>query len=168
MYAAALLLSTARLMLDRVFYFAGGCLFLIFVMLATAAPLPPPNDSSPVSADTTKSLRPLMVGLAQDMDRISTGLWYEDYDLIQQGAENIAQHPKIPPEQLSKIKAALGDQFSNFVQYDKGVHRSATKLVSAAEAKDWSAVLKIHNELQQGCVSCHSAYREQLRPVLRP
>jgi hypothetical protein len=45
-----------------------------------------------------------MVDLAQDMDRIATGLWHEDYDLIRQGAYNIAQPPKIPPSQLATLK----------------------------------------------------------------
>jgi len=109
-----------------------------------------------------------MVGLAQDMDRISTGLWHEDYDLIEQGARNIAQHPKIPPRQLATIKQALGRQFKTFVQYDKRVHHTATQLVDAAEARDWSAVLDHHEQLTRGCVTCHTAYRDTVRAVLHP
>ena len=124
-----------------------------------------PLDSQP---DTTKPLRPLMVGLAQDMDRIATGLWHEDYDLIEQGARNIAQHPKIPPAQLATIKQALGRQFKTFVQYDKRVHHTATELVDAAEARDWSAVLDHHEQLSRGCVTCHTAYRDTVRAVLHP
>lgn len=132
-----------------------------------------PSHSSPGSAvrspaDTTKPLHPLMVGLAQDMDRIATGLWYEDYDLIQQGAQGIAQHPKIPPAQIAKIKKALDNQFETFVLYDKRVHSLASKLVEAAEACNWSGVLNTHEQLQRGCMSCHTAFRDRVRPILQP
>jgi cytochrome c556 len=141
---------------------------LILLLLALSAPSPSPVSSPRPQPDTTKPLRPLMVGLAQDMDRIATGLWHEDYDLIRQGAHNIAQHPKIPPRQLATIKQALGPQFQSFVQYDKRVHHTATELVEAAEARDWSAVLDTHERLKRGCVTCHTAYRDTVRAVLHP
>lgn len=139
----------------------------LFLLTAGAPSLSPASSPRPL-ADTIKPLRPLMVGLAQDMDRIATGLWHEDYDLIRQGAHNIAQHPKIPPRQLATIKKALGPQFQTFVQYDKRVHHTATKLVQAAEARDWSAVLDTHERLKRGCVTCHTAYRDTVRGVLQP
>lgn len=153
-------------MFARSFFWAAGGTLLLALLVAASSPAPAPSARTP--ADTTKPLKPLMVGLAQDMARISTGLWYEDYDLIRQGAQSIAQHPKIPPSQIAKIKKALGPQFSTFVQYDKTVHQTANTLVNAAEAKNWSAVLETHERLQQGCLRCHSAFRDQLRPVLTP
>jgi cytochrome c556 len=149
----------------RSLLFAGSCLLLVATVLFAS----PPSSSQPtasVPADTTKPLKPLMVGLAQDMDRIATGLWHEDYDLIRQGARGIAQHPKIPPSQIAAIKDTLGNQFPTFVQYDKSVHRAASQLVTATEAKDWSSVLETHERLQEGCLSCHTAFRSRVRPVL--
>lgn len=109
-----------------------------------------------------------MAGLAQDMARINTGIWHGDFGLVEQGATSIANHPRIPPEQIAKIKKALGREFQNFVRFDKDVHGTATKLVSAAEARDWSGVLSRYTELRDGCVGCHTAYRDRLRPVLAP
>lgn len=128
------------------------------------------STSARAPADTTdtKRLRLLMVGLAQDMSRINTGLWHEDYELIREGAAAIANHPKIPPGQITKIKTELGPEFQNFVRFDKNVHGTATELVSAAEARDWSAMLTKQTELRDGCVGCHTAYRDRLRPVLAP
>ncbi len=145
-------LSTAILLV-------GGMLFSV------SLPAQPPS-----SADTTETerLRPLMVELAQDMDRITTGLWHEDYGLIEEGARSIATHPKISPEQLAKIKKSLGGGFQGFVSMDKAVHKSATELVDAAQARDWSKVLDVHERLKRGCTSCHTTYRERLRPVLAP
>lgn len=140
---------------------------LTLLLLATGASSLSSPSSSP-QPDTTKPLRPLMVELAQDMDRIATGLWHEDYDLIRQGARNIAQHPTISPKQIAEIKKALGEQFQNFVRYDKAVHHTATELVEAAEARNWSAVLDTHERLKRGCVTCHTAYRDTVRSVLHP
>ncbi|MFB6231533.1 MAG: hypothetical protein ABEL04_10290 [Salinibacter sp.] len=75
----------------RAFGITGSFLVLLLLLLPTpGASLPSPFTSLDPPPDTTKPLRPLMVGLAQDMDRIATGLWHEDYDLIEQGARNIA------------------------------------------------------------------------------
>jgi cytochrome c556 len=139
----------------------------ILLAAVLALPLPTPEASSAdAPPDSTEPLHRLMVGLAQDMDRIATGIWHEDYTLIREGAYGIAQHPKIPPRQIAKIKKALGPSFKTFVQYDKTVHREAMNLVQAAEARTWSSVLQTRARLQQGCVNCHTAFRDSLRTVL--
>lgn len=127
-----------------------------------------PTAPSAVASDTvdTKQLRLLMVGLAQDMARVNTGIWHEDYDLIRQGAANIANHPKISPKQIAKIKKTLGTEFQNFVGFDKAVHSTSSELVSAAEARNWSGVLEKSDQIRDGCVGCHTAYRDRLQPVL--
>jgi len=146
------------------------CLGLVW----SSAPAAPASSSSPPSIpsaeDTieTKQLRLLMVGLAQDMDRINTGLWHEDYDMIYQGASAIAAHPKIPPEQVQKIKTALENEFQAFVRYDKTVHRTAVELAEAAKNSNLSRALDAHTRLRNGCIGCHTAYRDRLRPVLAP
>ncbi len=148
-----------------------GLLFLPIATLllgGTLLSVSPPTDASPAVSDTvdTKPLRLLMVGLAQDMSRINTGLWHEDYDLIRQGARSIANHPKIPPNQIAKIKKTLGQEFQNFVRFDKVVHGTASELVTAAEARNWSGVLEKYTQIRDGCVGCHTAYRDQLQHVL--
>lgn len=143
---------------------------LSLLLIGTTLLSPPRPAAPPAAADTidTKRLRLLMVGLAQDMARINTGIWHEDFDLVQQGASSIANHPRIPPDQIAKIKKALGQEFQNFVRFDKAVHGTATELVNAAEARDWSGVLTKQTELRDGCFGCHTAYRERLRPVPAP
>lgn len=143
-------------------------ILVVLTLVPTAGPDVSNALSSPPEPDTTKPLRPLMVGFTQDMDRIATGLWHEEYNLIRQGARGIAQHPKIPPSQLAQIKETLGEQFQTFVRYDKRVHRTATELVRAAEARNWSEILNLHERLTRGCVSCHTAYRDTVRTVLQP
>lgn len=45
----------------------------------------------------TPRLRPLMIGLKRNMVRVNTGICYEDYDLIREGAFSTAHGPKIAP-----------------------------------------------------------------------
>lgn len=107
-----------------------------------------------------------MAGLAQDMARINTGIWYEDYDLMEQGGRAIADHPKIPSEQVAKIKRALDGEFPTFVQYDQTVHKTAVELTEAAADHDLADVLDAYTRIRNGCIGCHTAYRDRLRPVL--
>jgi len=107
-----------------------------------------------------------MAGLAQDMARINTGIWYEDYDLMEQGGRAIADHPKIPPEQVAQIKRALGGEFTTFVQYDQTVHKTAVELAEAAADHDLADVLDAYTRIRNGCTGCHAAYRDRVRPVL--
>lgn len=149
----------STLMFSLALFLSGGGLFV--------SPRPAVSQTAADTSDT-KRLRLLMVGLGQDMSRINTGIWHEDYDLTREGATSIANHPRIPPDQIAKIKKALRKDFQNFVRFDKSVHGTATELVSAAEARNGSSVLTRQTELRDGCVGCHTAYRERLRPVLTP
>jgi cytochrome c556 len=146
------------------------CLHLFWTSAPAPSVSPSPAFSVSPTPDTveTKPLRLLMVGLAQDMDRINTGLWHEDFDLMRQGAAAIADHPKIPPEQMATIKMALENEAETFVQYDKTVHKTASELAEAAADDNLSRVLDAYTRLRDGCVGCHTAYRDRLRPVLAP
>lgn len=121
-----------------------------------------------VDPDTVKTrpLRILMVQLAQDMRRISDGIWHEDYIMIKKGAAGIAHHPRISPAQMKSIKQALGNRFPQFVQIDKQVHHTAVEMVSAAKRKQMGTILEHYGTLQQGCVACHSGFREEVRDAL--
>lgn len=114
----------------------------------------------------TRPLRPLMVDLSLDMERIHQGLWREDYVMIAQGARSIAEHPKISSEQMAAIKKALGTDFKQFFQFDVTVHEAASALADAAAGENLEAVLKHRRQLQQGCISCHVGFRAQVREAL--
>ena len=152
--------------------FAGTLVFSIALVLSGSILFssfePEPTSSSPSDTVQTKPLRLLMVGLAQDMARINTGLWHEDYDLMEQGGAAIANHPKIPPEQIARIKKALGNEFKAFVQFDQTVHKTAAELAEAAADHDLPSVLDAYTRIRNGCVGCHPAYRDRLRSVLAP
>lgn len=124
----------------------------------------PFSSSRPVAlgpaADTvdTKRLRFLLAGLDQGMARISTGVWHEDFGLVEQGAASIANHPQISPDQIAKIKQVLSEEFQNFVRFGKTVHGTAPELVIAAEAREWFAMLNTYTGLPDGYFGCRRVY----------
>lgn len=133
-------------------------------------PAPETPDIGPVpsTADTvdTRPLRLLMVELGQDMNRISDGLWHEDYDMIRRAGRSIADHPKIDSEQMETIRRALGDRFEQFVAYDRMVHDTADRLAAAASARNMQRLLEERNQLTNGCLGCHSTFRTEVRNAL--
>ncbi|MFT5145209.1 MAG: hypothetical protein ACI80V_002907 [Rhodothermales bacterium] len=120
----------------------------------------------PSSTVQTRPLRFLMVGLGQDMSRLSDGLWHEDFQMIEAAARGIAEHPRITPPEVAAIKAALGGGFEQFVAIDGMVHDTATELAEAAVERNQGRVMELQGKLMQACVACHSGYREDVRQAL--
>ena len=108
----------------------------------------------------------IMLGLQGDMNRISQALWLGDFEGVATGAEGVAEHPEIPPEEAQQIAEVLGPDMSRFQAYDQQVHDLSVRLARAAEAEDTTAVLQTEAELRQACVQCHGAFRERLRDAL--
>lgn len=85
---------------------------------STQAEQPGRTDVS--SLPDTMPLLPIMVQLERDMKSISSGLWRHDFEQIAASADNIANHPKIQPDQVKTIRSILEDtQFKTFVRDDK-------------------------------------------------
>lgn len=109
----------------------------------------------------------IMAGLEADMAQISRGLWREDLDTIAAGADAVAGHPRVPPEEFQSISSVLGEEMSAFAGMDMRVHDLAVRLAEEARTGQLSAVLATDAELRQACVSCHSTFRERLREAIR-
>ena len=105
----------------------------------------------------------IMLDLRGDMERVSRGIWTEAYDTIAAGAQAIADHPKVPPEELTAVSEALGPDVNRFKALDTRVHDLSVELVEAARARDMETVLARDAAIRQGCVECHTAFREPLR-----
>lgn len=114
-------------------------------------------------------LLPMMQELMVQMNRINTGMYMRDFRLIDTTAHNIAHHPKIAKLQLEKIKKALGPEIKKFQYYDlQIVHHHADSLSMAAQRENMEEVLEHYQIVQQGCVNCHTDFRDKLRKVLHP
>lgn len=112
-------------------------------------------------------LLPLMHQLMADMNQVNTGIYMEQYALIDSAAHNIAHHPKIDPDQMKIIKKNLGDEMQEFVRLDMIVHHHADSISLAARHKDMQKIMKHYTIVQNGCVDCHNQFRSRLRNKLQ-
>ncbi len=133
---------------------------------ATDTPRVAAGANDPESAATRAALPRLfsiMLGLQGDMERISRGIWTESYDTIALAARDVADHPMIGAEGIAKIQGVLGEDMARFKGMDTNVHDLAVELEEHAAAGDLEAILDTEARLRQGCVECHTAFRERLR-----
>jgi cytochrome c556 len=115
----------------------------------------------------TEPLIMVMRGLMQDMQQVDRGIWYEQFGVIDSAASKIANHPKALVKERKAIAKTLGDQMSQFVEYDMVVHHHADSIAMAAQQKDMQEVVRHYQIVQTGCVNCHSDFRSTLRDTLR-
>lgn len=127
-------------------------------------------ESAPASPSAQPgSLKAIMRVLASDVAGLAMGIWLEEPTLVRDAAQRIADHPRVPAEQLAVIQAELGQQFAAFVQYDQQVHDASVQLAGLAAASSSSDEwLRVAIRIQTDCVACHSTFRASLVPVLNP
>ncbi len=112
-------------------------------------------------------LREIMRGLEADLAAVAHGIWTEDHEAVRTAAKRIAEHPKVIPEQVAAIQAALGGEFPAFVQHDQAVHGAAMDLVEAVDSsRTTSELFTVFTRVQQGCMSCHSGFRSRVAEAL--
>jgi cytochrome c556 len=112
-------------------------------------------------------LKIIMAGLATDMTGVATGLWAEDISAIAGAAGRIADHPRVPPEQMVAIQAELGEAFSEFVAFDQLVHDQAVELREAAlAAQPMADLASTFAQVTGGCVACHTTFRARISSTL--
>lgn len=116
-------------------------------------------------ADTT-TLKEIMQGLRNDLVKISDGLLVDDFAMIADGAKGIAEHPSIPPDQVTLVATELGAEMAAFKQLDTQVHDLAIQTRVAAEASNRDVVFSHYQEITASCLACHAAYKERIAGVL--
>lgn len=109
----------------------------------------------------------IMAGLQDDMAGLERGLWREDFDSIAARATAIADHPMVPPAEAQAIAGVLGPDMAAFKQHDTRVHDWAVRIRELAIAEDFEGVVATRADLVDGCVGCHTEFRERIRAGLR-
>ena len=117
----------------------------------------------PAQAAESPSLLQIMQQLGRDLNRISDGLWREDYAAVAAAAQAIADHPQPPVEERTRIIGGLGADAGRFRQGDQNVHDAALAIKAAAEQEDSERVLQHYIGLVEGCMNCHTQFRERVR-----
>lgn len=119
-----------------------------------------PREESP--QPETMPLVPMMQQLLTDMHQVDIGIYTEDFELIEEGAGNISDHPAMTEKDKKLVKTTLGTEMEQFVEYDMIVHHHADSMRLAALQENMQEVLHHYRIVQQGCVNCHSNYRESI------
>ena len=114
------------------------------------------------TSGNTATLKEIMQGLRNDFVRIGDGLLHDDFAEIASGARGIAEHPKIPPDQVKRVAAELGPEMPAFKQMDKRVHDLSVRILSAAESSDAEMALQSYLEMTEGCLACHTNYKGRI------
>ncbi len=120
-----------------------------------------------VLTDEPTALQQIMQDLGDNLAEISDGLLNHDLELTAKGAKAIAEHPKIPPEQVHLVAKELGPEMPVFKQFDVRVHNLALEISAAATAGDREAAVSGFHRLVDGCIACHDAYKDRIAAVLK-
>jgi len=124
------------------------------------------SHEHPVAApDEGESLLAIMQRLNTDMTGLSQALWMEDWSVMTARAAAIANHAPIAATEIERIHAILGEEMHAFEEVDEAVHTAAVRMHQSAEARDLQDFLAAFSDVQQGCVSCHTSFRDRLRTV---
>lgn len=116
------------------------------------------------STRDTLPLLLIMRNLERNMVAVQAGIWRGDYEVIQEAAWAMANHAKIPPREIERIRSALGQEgLEGFVAADQYWHEQATELAKVAGKRDMDRIVPLTTELLQRCSSCHLNYRQPLR-----
>lgn len=122
-----------------------------------------PTIALPGEATTLKAI---MLGLRDSLVEIADGLLTDDFVLVQHGATSIAEHPRIPVEQVQLVAQELGPEMPAFKQLDTRVHDLSLAISAAAKAHDRATAITAYQQMVEGCFACHATYKERVAAVL--
>ena len=121
----------------------------------------------PVTAVTGEtSLKEIMQELRRNFLDVSDGFLLDDFDRVAEGALAIAEHPRIPPEQIERVASELGPEMPVFKNFDVQVHELSLDIYQAAKDGDRAAAIAAYQGMVAACFDCHAAYRERVAAVL--
>jgi cytochrome c556 len=133
------------------------------------------DTSAATNADTTaesshahaaegegQALLPIMQRLGTEMTALTYALMTDDAAGVAKSSSAIAEHVPISKAELERIHGILGGEMAEFERLDTEVHEASVRLSEAATARNTDVVLTRLAEVQRGCVSCHTKFRQRL------
>ena len=118
-----------------------------------------------LSSEAT-TLKSIMLGLRDGLVEIADGLLTDDFGLVQHGATTIAEHPRIPEEQIQLVAQELGEEMAAFKALDSQVHDLSLEIEAAAKALDGATARSAFTQMIDGCFACHATYKERVATIL--
>lgn len=121
----------------------------------------------PVTAVTGETtLKEIMQELRRNFLEVSDGFLLDDFERVADGALAIAEHPRIPAEQIERVANELGPEMPVFKNFDVQVHELSLEIYKAAKASDRAAAIAAYQRMVAACFDCHAAYRERVAAAL--
>ena len=114
------------------------------------------------------TLKAIMVELRRNFVDISDGFLLDDFNQVAEAALAIAEHPRIPPQQVERVADELGAEMPVFKNFDVQVHELSLELYNAATDRDRAAAVSAYQRMVAACFGCHAAYRERVADALNP
>lgn len=111
-------------------------------------------------------LKRIMQDLRDDALEITDGLLTDDFSKVAAAAVRIANHDRIPGEQIQRVAAELGPEMSSFKQFDNVVHELSVSIAAAAEEKDSEKAIADYQRMLNNCYGCHAAYKARVSKAL--
>jgi cytochrome c556 len=139
------------------------------ILTKTLGVLLVPLTALAVAAEPTQepTLKEIMQGLRDDVFVLADGMFIDDLDRVAKGAAGIAHHPSISGEQVQRVAVELGPEMPAFKQLDIRVHDLSMSIISAAGAQDRERISADFQQLINGCLACHTSYKERVANVLK-
>jgi hypothetical protein len=126
----------------------------IWLLIATIPPAWSDNASQPLA------LRKIMQDLGSQMQTITDGIAREDWGLVENTTPLIADHPRPPLLEKTRILRFVGSDMGRYKRHDDATHAAAKGLGQAARSQDGPAVIAAFQALQMSCYDCHREFRK--------
>lgn len=136
---------------------------LLLIILISAMALTAVTIKQHMQEDGSLEIQTIMRLISMDVQTINEGIFTRNFQLIEQGASAINEHPPLSEKSRKLIQETLGDRMQVFGQFDNLVHSRADSIKKAAARQDINQVLEQYQILQQGCVNCHASFQEEIR-----
>ncbi|WP_069131208.1 hypothetical protein [Rhodohalobacter halophilus] len=121
------------------------------------------SNESEKAEPESQELHNIMRLLMLDIHTINEGIYTQNFDLIETGAANINQHAPLSDQSRQLVMDTLGERMAQFGEFDDVVHSYADSIRDAAIEKNMGRVLEQYRIVEQGCVSCHAAFQNEIR-----
>ena len=107
-----------------------------------------------------------MQELRRNFLEVSDGFLLDDFDTVAEGALAIAEHPRIPPDEIERVANELGPEMPVFKNFDVQVHELSLEIYKSAKDGDRAAAIAAYQGMVAACFDCHAAYRERVAAAL--
>lgn len=115
------------------------------------------------SEDKSLVFRGIMQELNVEMLEITDGISREDWSQVEEAAAKIADHPRPPMAERSRIMGFAGVKMPQFKNFDQQTHQTAKTLADLARRGEGEAVVDTFAKLQHSCLGCHRTFRESFQ-----